>query len=32
MAAYVGLTFLGLLFLVVMKNDGQRLLQSWLAP
>ncbi len=31
-AAYVGLTFLGLLFLIVMKNDGQRVLQSWLAP
>lgn len=31
-ASYVGLTFLGLLFLIVMKNDGQRVLQSWLAP
>lgn len=32
LASYVGLTFLGLLFLIVMKNDGQRVLQSWLAP
>ena len=31
-AAYIGLAFLGLLFLIVMKNDGQRVLQSWLAP
>jgi regulator of sigma E protease len=31
-AAYVGFALIGVLFLLVMKNDTQRLLASWLGP